>query len=64
MPIITLIVYLAVIGILAWLATYLLTAFPPPEPLPKLLRVAVIVVAVLAVVYLLLGAFGVALPAL
>lgn len=64
MDVLSLIIYLAVVGVLAWLATYLLQQFPPPEPLAKLLRVAIIVVAVIAVVVLILRAFGLALPLL
>lgn len=58
MSLISLIVYLAVIGLVAYLATYVLGQFPPPDPLGRVLRVAIIVVAVLLVIYVLLGAFG------
>lgn len=62
MSLISLIVYLAIIGVVAWLATYVLAQFPPPDPLGKLLRVGVIVVAILAAVYVFAAAFGVAVP--
>lgn len=55
---ISLLIYLALIGIVAWLATYILQQFPPPEPLARLIRVAIVAFAVLAVAYALVAAFG------
>jgi hypothetical protein len=56
---ITLILYIIVLSILWWLANYVLSNFPLPEPAGKLVRVAITVIIVLAAIYILLGVFGV-----
>lgn len=56
---ITLIVYILVLGLLWFLLDYVLTMFPPPEPAGRLIRVVVVVIFVLIAIYLLLGVFGV-----
>jgi hypothetical protein len=55
-----LIIYLVVIGALAWLAIWILQQFPAPEPLGRVLYVAVVVIAVVAAIYAVSRAFGIA----
>lgn len=64
MSLITALVYLVIIAALAWLATYVVSQFPPPEPVARIIRVAIVIVAVLAVVFVIANAFGVAIPRL
>ena len=53
---------LVALGIVVWLAFYVLANFSPPEPLGRIIRVAVMVVAVLIVVVLILNLAGVGTP--
>ena len=53
---------LLVLGIAVWLAYYILANFQPPEPLGRIIRVAIMVVAVLIVIVLLLNLAGVGTP--
>ena len=55
---ITLIVYLFVIGLLLWLVFYVLGSFPLPHPFPQIIRVVAVVIAVLIVIILLLDLLG------
>lgn len=55
---ITLIIYLLILGLVVWLVNYVVDAIPLPEPLGRLAKVAVIVVAVLVVILLLLQVVG------
>jgi hypothetical protein len=55
---ITIIVYIVVLGLLYWLVDYLLGVFPLPDPVGKLIRAAVIIIMVLVLVGLLLEAAG------
>jgi hypothetical protein len=55
----TLIVVLLVIGILLWLAFYVLRQFPPPEPLGRIIQVIIVVIAVLILVVFLLNLVGI-----
>lgn len=55
---ITLVVYLLVLGLLYWLADYLLGVFPLPDPLGRIARAIVIVVLVLILISILLGVLG------
>lgn len=59
MNVLGLIITLVIIGAAAWLAHWLLTQFPPPDPLNRILFAAIIVVAVLAIILVLGNAFGV-----
>jgi heme A synthase len=43
----------------AWLATWLLQQFPPPDPINRIAYAAVVVIAVLFILGILLKAFGV-----
>lgn len=52
-------IYLIIIGVVAWLATYILSQFPPPDPLGRVLRVAILVIAIIAAVIVVAGAFGI-----
>jgi hypothetical protein len=56
---ITLIVYILILGLLWFLLDYVLTAFPPPEPAGRLIRVVAVVIFVLVAIFLLLGVFGI-----
>ena len=63
---ISLIVILLVVGILLWLAFYVVDAIPIPDPPGRFIKIAIVVVAVLVLVSVLLsfagyGNFGVKL---
>ena len=53
---------LLALGIVVWLAYYILANFEPPAPLGRIIRVAIMVVAVLIVVALILNLAGVRAP--
>lgn len=55
----SLLIYLAVIGLILWLAWWVLTQFSPPEPLGKVLRAVVIVVGVICIIVVLLNFLGI-----
>ena len=55
----TLIIVLLVIGILVWLAFYVLRHLGPPDPVNRILQVVIVVVAVLLIVALLLNLAGI-----
>jgi hypothetical protein len=59
---VTLLVWIVIICIVAWAADYIRTQFPPPEPVNKVARVAIIVIALICIVWLLMGAFNVSTP--
>lgn len=62
---ITLIVYIIILGLLVWLVNYVIDNVPLPEPLGRVAKVLVIVVAVVVVILLLLqlvGGAGLNLP--
>jgi hypothetical protein len=65
---ITLIIYILVVGILVWLVLWIVDSIPLPEPFNRIIRILVIVVAVLIVILLLLqlagGAGNLSLPKL
>ena len=54
----SLIIVLLALGLLVWLAFYILSQFPPPEPVGRIIRVVVIVVAVLVLISVLLNLAG------
>lgn len=56
---INLIIYLLVLGILIWLVMYVVDAIPLPDPLNRIIKVAVTVLACLVVILLLLSLLGV-----
>jgi hypothetical protein len=55
------IVYLVIIAALAWLAMWVVQQFPPPEPVNRVVRVAIVILAVIAALLVFADAFGVAL---
>ena len=55
-------VFLLVIGILAWLAFYVLARFRPAEPLGRIFEVVIVVAVVLALIGVLLSFAGVWSP--
>lgn len=55
---ITLVVWLVVIGLVFWLLTYLVDNVPLPEPFGRVAKVLLLVVAVLIVITLLLQFAG------
>ena len=55
---ITLIVYLLVIGLLLWLVYYVIDAIPIPDPPARFIKLAIVVLAVLVVIVLILQVFG------
>jgi hypothetical protein len=62
---ITLIVYLLVVGILLALVWYVLDAIPIPDPINRFIKIAVVVVAALVIILVLLqlvGGAGVGFP--
>jgi len=56
---ITLIVYLLIVGILLALVTYVVRAIPIPDPLGRIIVIAAVVIGVLIVLVLLLDLIGV-----
>jgi hypothetical protein len=55
----SLIIVLLVVGILVWLAFYVLGQFGPPEPVASIIRVIVVVIAVLILIAILLNLAGI-----
>jgi hypothetical protein len=55
----SLIIVLLVIGLLVWLAFYVLGALGPPEPVATIIRVIVVVIAVLVLIAVLLNLAGI-----
>ena len=55
---INLIVWLLVVGILYWLAVYIMDAIPIPDPPARILKLALTVLVVLVVILLLLQLVG------
>jgi len=53
-----LIVYLIVLGLIFWLLNYLIDAVPLQDPFRRIAKIALMVVAVLIVIFLLLGLVG------
>ena len=63
----SLIVYLLVLGVLLWLVFYVLAQFPPPEPIARIVKVVITIIAVLIALALalqLLGGVGISVPRL
>ena len=55
----TFIIVLLACGLLVWLAFYVVAQFAPPEPVGRVIRVAVVVIAVLVIVAMLLQFAGI-----
>jgi len=56
------VIYIVVIGLIAFLLNYLVDAIPLQEPFRKVAKIAILVISVLAVIILLLGLIGVGGP--
>lgn len=56
---INLIIYLLVAGILIWLVLYVVDAIPIPQPLNRIIKLVVTVLAALIVILLLLQVLGI-----
>ena len=56
--VITLIIYLAVIGLLYWLVIWVIDAIPIPDPPARIIKILAMVVLVLIVIVLLLNLIG------
>jgi hypothetical protein len=54
-----LIIVLLACGLLVWLAFYVVGELAPPEPVGKIIRVVIVVIAVLVIVTMLLNFAGV-----
>jgi hypothetical protein len=55
---ITLIVYLLVLGLLYWLVIYVVDTIPIPDPPARVIKIALMVLMVLIVIVLLLNLIG------
>jgi hypothetical protein len=55
---ITLIIYIIVLGLLVWLINYVVDAIPLGEPFNRLAKLLIVVVAVIIVIFLLLQLVG------
>jgi hypothetical protein len=51
-----------VIAIVAGLIYWVLDAIPVPQPINRFAKIAVVVLAVIALIYVLLGAGGISIP--
>lgn len=56
---ITLVIYVIVIGLILWLLRYLIDAIPMDEPFRRFAHIAILVIGVLIVILLLLDFIGV-----
>jgi hypothetical protein len=54
----SLVVYILVLGLIVWLLLYVLDQFPLPEPFHRVARVVIVVIAVLFLIVLLLDLVG------
>ena len=54
----TFIIVLLAVGLLVWLAFYVVKEFNPPDPVGRIIRVVVVVIAVLVIVAMLLQFAG------
>lgn len=55
---ITLIIYLLVLGLLYWLVIYVLDTIPIPDPPNRIIKIALMVLMVLIIIVLLLNLIG------
>jgi len=56
---ITLVVYILVLGLVVWLLTFLIDAIPLPEPFNRVAKVVLMAVSILIVIVLLLQFAGI-----
>jgi len=59
---VTALITILVIAIVAGLIYWVLDAIPVPQPINKFAKIAVVFVAVIALIYVLLGLGGISLP--
>lgn len=59
MSLITLIIYLVVLGLLYWLAKYVIDHLALPEPAARILNLVVVVIFVLIIIAVLLNFIGI-----
>ena len=59
MSLITLIVWLCVIGLLYWLVIYVIDTIPIPDPPARIIKIVLMVLMVLVVIILMLNLIGV-----
>jgi hypothetical protein len=59
MALLTLIIYLAVVGLLYWLLIYVIDAIPIPDPPARIIKIVAMVILVLIIISLLLNLLGV-----
>jgi hypothetical protein len=59
MNVLGLLIYLLCIGLIAWLATWIVDQIPVPMPLNRFIKIAIMVVAMILVVSVLLSLVGV-----
>lgn len=60
---VALLIYLLVIGVVIWLALYIISVIPLPEPFGRVARVVIVVIGCLILIMLLLGMVdGVRMP--
>jgi hypothetical protein len=59
MALLTLIIYLAVVGLLYWLLIYVIDAIPIPDPPARIIKIIAMVILVLIIISLLLNLLGV-----
>lgn len=55
---ITLIVYLIIIGLIYWLVLYVIDTIPIPDPPARIIKIALMVLLVLVIIMLILNLFG------
>lgn len=55
---VTFIIVLVALALVVWLAFYILANFNPPEPLGRVIRVAIVAIAILIIVAILLQFAG------
>lgn len=55
---ITLLIYILVVGLIVWLALYVISVLPMPAPFGQIARVLVIVVGCIIIIMLLLNLVG------
>lgn len=57
-PLISLVIYLVVAGLIWWAVNTIVNAIPMPEPIKTVVNVVMIVIICLIVIYALLGLIG------
>ena len=55
---VSLVIYLLVVGLIVWLLMFLIDYVPVPDPFNRVAKIIIMVVAVLIVIILLLGLVG------